>query len=128
MKFVLHCPQNKSSQRNSQHCKKLHNKMRNKLYNLFDYKTYLKINFSLCLRFVKQTKNKIYISNGVFMLLIEGLYILHKHKSLYQKCNIITVNFLLHFLLHWMFVNFTEKFVVLLYEISSETKVLYVVY
>lgn len=58
------------------------------------------------------------------MLLIEGLYILHKHKSLYQKCNIITVNFLLH----WMFVNFTEKFVVLLYEISSETKVLYVVY
>ena len=45
-------PSNKIAQLNLQHCTKLHNELQNLLHN----KIYLKIDFSLCFGFVKQTK------------------------------------------------------------------------
>ena len=60
---------------------KVHNEIHNTAKNCTtkcttNCTTYLKTYFSLCLGFVKKTKNKVYIPNGVFMLLVEGLYIL----------------------------------------------------
>ena len=61
---------NKTAQRNSQHCTKLHNEMHNVLHN----KIYWKIEFSMCFGFVKQSKNKVYILKWVFELLVKRFH------------------------------------------------------
>ena len=60
-------PLNKIAQRISQHCTKLHNEVHKVLQNKISWK----IEFSLCFGFAKQAKNKVYILNWAFKLLVE---------------------------------------------------------
>ena len=59
-------PSNKTAQRSSQQCTKLHNVVQNVLHS----KSHQKIVFSLCFGFLTRAKNKAYILNGVFKLLV----------------------------------------------------------
>ena len=52
---------NKTAQRNSQHCTKLHDEVHNVLHD----KIYLKIAFSLCFVFFVQAKNTLYPQSSV---------------------------------------------------------------
>ena len=69
----------------------------------FTIKLYWKIDFYRCFVFVKQMKNKVYVLTWVFKLLGGRFQWLGKHKSPYEKSNIIIVHFLLHVLLHFFF-------------------------
>ena len=50
---------------------KLHNEMHNEVHNVLNSKIYWKVEFSLCFGLVEKGKNKVFILNWVFKLLLE---------------------------------------------------------